>query len=438
MLALIDCNNFYASCERAFRPSLNGRPLVVLSNNDGNAVARSDEAKALGIKMGAPWHTIRHLQDSDGLIATSSNFELYASLSDRVMSLAAGYGPEQYIYSIDECFIRLNGVRGCLVERGHKIRDRIGQWTGIPVSIGLGATFTLAKLANHVAKQAARKPGSYPAHLASICNLAELAPAELLAIMDATPVGEVWGIGPRIAAQMNAHGVMTVAQLLRIDVATVRRHWSVMLERTVRELHGTACIAWEDAPAARKQIACTRSFGQRVTDLAPLTEAVTEFASRAALKLRKQGSTAQALMVFIGTSPFRPDPQLSRATNVSLRRPTADTAELVAAAVRGLRAIYAPGFKLAKAGVILMDLQDAAIHQGELDLELGPDREVQAPGERASLMHALDAINQRYGRGTLQLASAGIGGSNRSWSVKQERLTPCYTTRIEHIPVARA
>jgi len=432
MYALVDGNNFYVSCERVFRPSLNGQPMVVLSNNDGCAIARSNEAKALGIKMGAPWFKIKHLGESAGLVALSANFALYGDLSDRMMSLAAGLGPRQEIYSIDESFIDLTGVSGNLVERSHKIRSRILQWVGIPCGIGIGTTKTLAKLANHVAKTAERKPGSYPEHLAQVCNLAALTPPELAAVLAATAVNEVWGVGRRITQQLNEAGIHTVLELARLDPALVRSRWSVVLERTVRELQGTSCIDLDHAPAPKQEIACTRSFGHPVTALVDLNEAVTEFASRAAQKLRKQGSLAGQVLVFIRTSPFRKDPQYSRSTTVPLRRPSADTAVIVSAALAGLRAIYRPGFKLAKAGVMLLDLQPDSVQQGELDLQ---DDEVQ---DRGRLMTALDELNQRYGRGTVLMASAGLAGDQRAWAMKQERRTPGYTTCWADMPVVRA
>src|SRR5665647_304103 len=306
MYALIDGNNFYVSCERVFRPSLNGHPVVVLSNNDGCAIARSNEAKALGIAMGAPWFKIKHLAESEGLVALSANFALYGDLSDRMMSLAAGLGPRQEIYSIDESFIDLTGMRGNMVERSHKIRARILQWVGVPCGIGIGATKTLAKLANHVAKTAERKPGSYPDHLAQVCDLAALTPSELEAVMAGTAVNEVWGVGRRISAQLIEGGVNTVLDLARLDPAMVKRRWSVVLERTVRELQGTPCIELEHAPQPKQEIACTRSFGHPVTEIHELAEAITEFASRAAQKLRKQNSLAGQVLCFIRTSPFRP------------------------------------------------------------------------------------------------------------------------------------
>lgn len=440
MYALVDGNNFYVSCERVFRPSLEGRAVVVLSNNDGCAIARSNEAKALGIAMGAPWFKIRHLAETSDLVALSANFPLYGDMSDRMMSLACGLGPQQEIYSIDESFIDLRGVRGDLVERSHKIRSRILQWVGIPCGIGIGATKTLAKLANHIAKTAERKPGRYPAELAQVCNLAALAPGARDAVLAVTEVGEVWGVGRRIGQQLQDAGIRTVLDLARLDPAAVRSKWSVVLERTVRELQGTPCIDLEHTPAAKKEIASTRSFGRPITALADLREAVTEFASRACVKLRRQHSLAGQVMVFVRTSPFRPDAQYSRSIVVPLRRPTGDTTAIVQAALQGLQTIFRPGFQMAKAGVILMDLQPDAVVQGELNWGDDPRSESAAGANspRSTLMASLDTLNQRYGRGTVQMASAGLQGDQRIWSMKQERRTPAYTTRLEDLPIARA
>ena len=432
MFALVDGNNFYVSCERAFRPSLKRWPVVVLSNNDGCAIARSNEAKALGSKMGAPWFEIEHLAESAGLVALSANFTLYGDMSDRMMSIAAGLGPHQEVYSIDESFIDLAGVRGDLTARSRAVRERIDQWIGIPCGIGIGSTKTLAKLANFIAKTAERKPGSYPAELAQVCNLALLPPSDLDAVLAATDVGEVWGVGRRIAAQLKEGGIATVLDLTRMDPVAVRRRWSVVLERTVRELQGLACIKLAQQPAPKKEIACTRSFGRPVTELWPLVEAVSEFATRAAEKLRRQDSVASELLVFAHTSPFRPGPRFARSVVVPLRRPTSDTALLVQAAVAGIRSIYKPGHELVKAGVMLLDLVSSSVHQGELDLE--PDD----GHEREKLMVAMDAINHKHGRGTLHLASSGIDDRSRQWGMRQERLTPQYTTDWAGMPIAKA
>ncbi|MES2946547.1 MAG: Y-family DNA polymerase [Pseudomonadota bacterium] len=431
MFALVDGNNFYVSCERAFRPSLKNRPVVVLSNNDGCAIARSNEAKALGIKMGQPWFECRKFAEEHGVVALSANFTLYGDMSNRMMSVAAGLGHTQEIYSIDESFIDLSDVRGDLAARASLMRERILQWTGIPTGIGIGPTKTLAKLANHVAKSADRKPGSYPAEFARVCHLGALPAAELDAVLAATAVGEVWGVGRRIAQQLNDEGITTVLDLARMDPATVRRRWSVVLERAVRELQGQCCITLEDEPASKKEIAYTRSFGHPVTELHDLEQAVTVFASGAAAKLRLQQGLAHKINVFIHTSPFRPEPQYSRNALVPLRRPTADSALLVSAALLGLRAIYRPGFKYAKAGVMLMDLQDSSIEQHELDLETEPEM-------RSGLMATMDRLNDRYGRGTLVLASAGLKSKERTWTMQQNLLTPQYTTCWEDLPVAKA
>ena len=440
MYALVDGNNFYVSCERAFRPALKTRPVVVLSNNDGCAIARSNEAKALGIKMGQPWFECRQLAEEHGVIALSANFTLYGDMSDRMMSIAAGLGPAQEIYSIDESFIDLAGVRGDVTARSRVMRERILEWIGIPTGIGIGPTKTLAKLANHVAKSADRKPGSYPAGLARVCNLGALPQSDLDAVLQATGVGEVWGIGRRIAHQLSSEGVTNVLQLIQIDPGTVRRRWSVVLERTVRELQGQQCVSLDDQAAPKKEIAFTRSFGQPVRDIEALIEAVSAFASGTGAKLRKQHSLAGQLLVFIHTSPFRPGPKYSRSITVPLRRPTADTNLLVAAAVAGLQAIYRPGFDYIKAGVMLLELQDDTVHQGELALE--GDHEGERAGERACertvLMGTLDKLNDRYGRGTLMVASEGLKGVKRQWSMRQQLRTPHYTTNWNEMPVAKA
>lgn len=433
MFALVDGNNFYVSCERAFRPALLNRPVVVLSNNDGCAIARSNEAKALGIRMGHPWFQIRDEWPDAGVIALSANFTLYGDMSSRMHAIAAGMGPHQEIYSIDESFLDVSGMRD-LIPRGHVVRDRILQWIGVPCGIGIGATKTLAKLANHVAKSADRKPGSYPVDLARVCNLSSLPASDLDAVLAATDVGEVWGFGPRISTQLREAGITNVLQAARMDPATVRRRWSVVVERTVRELQGQPCIPLSPVSASKKEIACTRSFGAPVTDYNGLMQAVTEFTTRAAEKLRTQGSRAGQIYVFVHTSPFRKnDKQYSQGTVVPLERPSADTAELIASALRGLRAIYRAGYRIAKTGVMLLDLQDASVEQGELDLLTSSDTK-----DSTRLMSALDSINDRYGKGTLRFASAGAQREVRAWEMKQERRTPAYTTDWGALPRALA
>ena len=435
MFALVDGNNFYVSCERVFRPSLQGLPVVVLSNNDGCAIARSDEAKALGIKMGQPYYQFRELERVSNLVCLSANFELYGDMSDRMMSLAAGLGPLQEIYSIDESFIGdLDGIPD-LTRRAWAICTRIDKWIGIPTCIGLAPTKTLAKLCNHVAKDAERKPGNYPKELARVCNWIELTREQQIDLLRRTPAGNVWGIGRRIAAKLAEQGILTALDVARMPTVKARDEWNVLLERTVRELQGISCISLEQAPAPKQQIACTRSFGHPITTLPPLIEAVSEFASRAAEKLRYGNQRAGAVQVFVHTSPFRPGPRFNKSATIQLHPPTSDTTLLVNAAVAGLRRIYEPGFLLAKAGVMLLDLCSATT-------QLQSDLLFEAPctkRDHNQLMEVVDRINARYGKSTVHVASTGhTQKDGAGWRMRQERRTPRYTTQQGEIPIARA
>lgn len=427
MYALVDGNNFYVSCERVFQPRLKHRPVIVLSNNDGCAIARSEEAKALGIKMGAPWFQIERDFQAAGGVALSANFVLYGDMSRRMMQIALQMGERQEVYSIDETFVTLDGIDR-VTQRAHVIRGRIQRWIGIPSCIGIGPTKTLAKLANHIAKDAHRKPGSYPADLAHVCNLCELGQNDMERLLQATPVGEVWGIGRRIGQQLKQGEIENALQLANLDAGTVRRRWSVQLERTIRELRGQSCIELEDVAPDKQQIACTRSFGQKVTSYLPLEQAITEFTCRAAEKLRQQSSRAASLLVLIHTSPFEQKRAYSNSVMVPLRRPTDQSQDLVHAAIAGLRAIYKAGYRYARAGVMLLDLQGPSSEQFELALD-----ETHASD---SLMQALDAINDRYGMGTVRLGSAGVQKQARQWDMKQERRSARFTTDLDGLPVA--
>lgn len=441
MFALVDVNNMYVSCERVFRPSLAGRPVVVLSNNDGACIARSNEAKDLGIAMAQPWFEVRHLERSAGLIALSANFELYGDMSDRMMTLAAQYAPRQEVYSIDECFLDFEGVGGDLVGIGRELRTKVLQWIGLPTSVGFGATKTLAKLANHVAKTADRKPGSYPAALAKVCHFGELSARELEEVMRVTPVGDVWGIGRKIEARLNDVGIGTVLDLVHADAASLRRQFSVVLEKTVLELRGTSCLAVDDAPSPNQQIMCSRSFGEPVTELSTLSEIVSQFASRVAEKARGQQSVAGAVQVFITTSPFRQrDAQHSASVTMPLMQPTSDSRLLIGAAVRTLEQTYRRGFNYLKAGVMLVDLRPQGLRQEELDLfspVAGGGVEIRRQ-PKAALMGALDALNQRFGRGAVSVASSLQRAERVGYVSKQERRSPRYTTRLEEIPTVQA
>ncbi|MCW5659246.1 MAG: Y-family DNA polymerase [Burkholderiaceae bacterium] len=440
MLALVDVNNMYVSCERVFRPALLGRPVVVLSHNDGICIARSNEAKDLGVQMAQPWFQVRHLQRRAGLLALSANFELYGDMSNRMMTLAAAHAPRQEIYSIDECFLDFAGVRGDLSEQGRRLRAQVLQWTGLPTSVGFAATKTLAKLANHVAKTAERKPGIYARGLAQVCNFAELPAAALEAVLRATDVGAVWGIGRRTGARLHQGGVHSVFELMHADPVLLRRQFNVVLERTVRELRGEPCFGVDDAPAANQQIMCSRSFGEPVMDLARLTESVNAFASRVAQKLRSQRSVAGAVQVFLSTSPFRrQDRQHSPSVTLALRPPTADTRLLAAAATRALHGMFRPEHRYVKAGVVLVDLQPQAPGANEPDLFADDDTPQPVPRrDRTRLMIAVDALNQRFGRGAIDVASAARR-SHRAPSVGAPGLrSPRCTTRLDEVIRVRA
>lgn len=444
-IALVDGNNFYVSCERVFRPALAGKPVIVLSNNDGCAISRSNEAKALGVRMGQPWFQCRALQ-ARGLVALSANFALYGDLSDRMMSIAGSFAPRQEVYSIDECFLDFTGVPGDHRAIGRALRARLQQWLGLPSCVGLGPTKTLAKLANHVAKSAERKPGSYPAELASVCDLGQLAPDALDDLLAATPVAEVWGVGRRIEAALQAQGIETALDLKRADPAALRARFSVVLEKTARELRGLRCLDLDDQPGPRQQILVSRSFGEPVIRLDDLQQALSRFASRAAEKLRLDGQLAGAMTVFLRTSPFRPqDAQHSASITLPLPGPTADTRKLVDTAVRGIAQLFRPGHRYAKAGVMLLGLEAAGAQgaaQAELSMELPEDHagHPKPPRDAGRLMASMDALNRRFGAGTLRVAAAGGGGhplragdaaeaGRARWGMRRERLTPQYTTR---------
>jgi DNA polymerase V len=439
VLALIDVNNMYVSCERVFKPALNGRPVVVLSNNDGACIARSNEAKDLGVKMAQPWFQVRHLEREAGLIALSANFELYGDMSSRMMTIVGRYAPRQEVYSIDECFLDFEGVRGDLVTIGRELIAHVLQWTGLPTSVGFGPTKTLAKLANHVAKMADRKPGSYPGKLARVCHLGTMSDAERQAIFESTEVGAVWGIGRRMTQRLNEGGILSVADLLRADPSTLRRQFSVVLEKTLRQLRGTACMDVDDAPAARQQIMCSRSFGAPATELSGLVEVVSQFATRVAEKVRQQQSVAGTVQVFLSTSPFRThDRQHSPSVTMRLVRTSDDTRTLIAAAVRALEGMFRPGFNYVKAGVMLLDLQPQGREQGELDLFSGEEAKADCSDDSSALMNTVDALNRRFGRGAVSFGSAAsLVGGGGAHAGKRERRSPRYTTRLEEVPTVR-
>jgi DNA polymerase V len=437
VLALVDVNNMYVSCERVFRPALNGKPVVVLSNNDGACIARSNEAKDLGVKMAQPWFEVKHLERSAGLIALSANFELYGDMSSRMMVLAARYAPRQEIYSIDECFLDFEGVPGNLAAIGRALRRQVLQWVGLPTSVGFGPTKTLAKLANHVAKTADRKPGTYPTRLAQVCDFGILGPEELDDVMRRTDVGDIWGVGRKTAPKLHDAGIRTVLDLKRADAATLGRQLGVVMQKTVRELQGTRCLEVDDDPPAQQQIMCSRSFGNPVTELPELIEVVSGFATRVGRRLREQQEACNAVHVFITTSPYRKmDPQHSPTATLPLPRPTADTRVLVNASVTALRGIYKPGYRYVKAGVMLVELLSSK--QEPTSLELFDEPEHLQPDGRRNLMATLDALNERFGRDSVSIASSAKRSARSTHASRQERRSPRYTTRLDEVIVARA
>lgn len=421
LFALVDVNNMYVSCERVFNPSLQGKPVVVLSNNDGCVVARSAEVKALGVKMAQPWFQLRDLAREHGIVAFSSNYTLYADMSNRVMQILADMAPRQEVYSIDECFLDCQAIPN-VEAHAQAMRSRVFTWTGLPVCVGVAQTKTLAKLANHLAK----KRPIYN----SVCNLAASRPAaELDQLLGSIDVGEVWGVGRRIEARLQQLGIRTVVQLRDADAGALRGQFGVVMERTIRELRGESCLYLEEVAPSKKQIMTSRSFGEAVTSLPELRQAVTSFATRAAEKLRRQHSAAGALHVFIQTSPFRlKDPQHGASITIPLPYPTDDTLLLVRAATAGLLRLFRSGFPYRKAGVMLVDVGPVATTQRDLfEDDAGRRR-------RRQLMQTLDRINGAFGSGTIH--SAADAGSQR-WKLKAANRSPAYTTRWDALIEAR-
>ncbi|MDO9419978.1 MAG: Y-family DNA polymerase [Herminiimonas sp.] len=423
MFALVDVNNFYCSCERVFNPKLGKVPLVVLSNNDGCAVARSNEAKALGIKMGAPWFQMRDLAKKHGIIALSSNYTLYGDMSDRVMQILRGYAPQVEVYSIDESFLQLEGLEGLwpsYTELGQHMRQRIRMWTGLPVCAGIAPSKTLAKLSNHLAKKNEEFNG--------VCDFNALSDADIQRYFSKLDVGEVWGIGRRLQVQLIGLGIETVQDLRSASPKRLRDRFGVVMERTVNELQGMSCLAIEEVAPLRKQIISSRSFGEMVTTYRGLREAVSTYATTAAEGLRNEASVCNMVNVFVETNRFREqDKQYSNSITIPLTEATNDTRRLVAAALFGLRRIYQRGYSYKKAGIVLMELSSAAVRQQLLFRDEDP--------RSAKLMLAMDALNSCYGRNTVSLASSGI---DKQWSARFEHCTPHYTTDWNQIPTAMA
>jgi DNA polymerase V len=424
IFALVDVNNFYVSCERVFQPQFEHVPMVVLSNNDGCAVARSAEVKALGVKMGTPWFKMKQLAKEHGILALSSNYTLYGDMSNRATAVLRDFSPDIEVYSVDESFLRVESVAhlyGGVTSMGQQIRQRVKQWTGLPVCVGCGPTKTLAKIANHLAKKNPEFDG--------VCDLHAIPRPERLWWMSQLEVGEVWGVGRRIAKRLNAMGVETVLDLRNISIKEIRAQFGVVMERTCNELRGISCLELEDVAPAKQQIMSSRSFGLPVTTLAELREAVASYVSRAAEKLRAQGSVAAAVQVYIQTNRFKEsDLQYSEGLLVPLPDPTDDTRLLASAATLGLGLIFKPGYQYKKAGIMLTLISDKAKRQQTLF-----DDPLQR-AQSAKLMAAMDAINAEFGRDTVR---TGATGTEKRWAMRSENRSPRFTTRWDELPIAK-
>jgi len=421
LLALVDCNNFYVSCERLFRPDLTGKPVAVLSNNDGCIVARSQEVKDLGIKMGVPLYQVQPLVKQHQITLFSSNYALYADMSARVMAVLEAFAPRLEIYSIDEAFLDLTGVcrnghpqdaRQTPTAYGQQIKQTVLRATGIPVCVGMGPTKTLAKLANHAAKK-------WP-HTHGVLDLSN--PRRREKLMRLVPVKEVWGIGPRTALKLNQLGIHTVWELANQPPQAMQAQFNRVVADIVKELNGNACLALDDIAAGKQQIVCSRSFSRRQTDYPALSQAVAEFASRAAEKLRQQHSTARCITVFVRTNPFNPqEPQYQRAASQKLAHGSQDTRRLIAISHHLLAAIFKTGYGYQKCGVQLSHIGPAdspaqADWLGSADSNL--------PEDNPALMQTLDTINRRFPK-SLSIAATGL---DQGWQPKAERRSPGYTT----------
>ncbi|MFY0989942.1 Y-family DNA polymerase [Halomonas sp. C05BenzN] len=423
MIALVDCNNFYVSCERTFQPRLEGVPVGVLSNNDGCVIARSNEIKALGVEMGTPAFELQHLVRRGQVRLLSSNYELYGDMSARVHQVLEEFSAGVEPYSIDEMFVRFDGFSPeRLLEHCRDLRHKVRQFTGIPVSVGVAPTRTLAKLANRAAKKV-------PSH-AGVCVLRHSSP-ETRDLLQHTALGDVWGVGRRLVERLAIMGIRTARDLARTDPKAIRRRFSVTLERTALELRGIPCIEMNDMHEARQRIMTSRSFGRLTGDPGEIREAIRQHAQRSAEKLRAQDSHARAVYVFLKTNPHRLDlPQYSPGAIVELPEPTDDSRAILHAAGRALQAIYRPRYLFMKGGVMLIDLVDA--NRQQLSLLDTPQR--RAERERSErLMAALDDLNRKMGRGTVTLGRATPGAA---WHLRCANRTPRWTTRWDELPCA--
>ncbi len=418
--ALVDCNNFYVSCERLFRPELNGKAVVVLSNNDGCIISRSAEAKAMGLKMAAPYYQVREYVDRGDLHVFSSNYALYGDLSARVMEVLELISPQVEVYSIDEAFLNLEGLeRLCELDQfGIEVKEKVFNWVGLPVCVGIAPTKTLAKLANYAAKRYSDSGG--------VVNLKKTGWCERL--LKISPIEEVWGVGRKSALKLRAEGINTAEDLAMSDVETIGNRYSVVLARTVLELRGIGCIGFEQEPAAKQQVLCSRTFSSRITELRPLQEAIREYAVRAAEKLRQEERLTSHISVYIRTNPNAQfEPRYRNVASCALPAPTNDSRFLMKQAVALLNTIYRSGYRYMKAGVVFSHLQPSDSYQSDL---FAPDLQ---SAKTNKLMKTLDSINQRF-NGAVMFAGQGM---EQTWAMQRNFLSPRYTSSWQELPRIR-
>jgi DNA polymerase V len=417
MFALADANNFYASCETVFRPDLRGKPIVVVSNNDGCVIARSSEAKRMGIKMAAPLFKNERFFRENGVHIFSSNYELYGDMSARMMAILGEMAAGQEVYSIDESFLDVTGVSNIipLETFGQQMRERIRKETGLIIGVGFAPTKALAKLANHAAKKWTQTNG--------VVDLSDRSRQRKL--LHLTDVSDIWGIGQRISKRLNQLGITNALQLADSNVSMIRKNFDVVVERITRELNGESCIALEDAPPPKQHILNSRSFGERVTKLEDMQQAIVLYATRAAEKLREQNSRCRHISVSVATGRHGDEPRYSNSASCFCDYPTSDTRDIIESALRALGTIWREGFRYAKAGVMLGDFYHSGMTQFDMFSEQQPRANADA------LMAALDGIN-RSGKGKVWFA--GQGDRDSTWQMKREMLSPRYTTRLKDIP----
>lgn len=416
--ALCDANSFYASCEKVFRPDLKDKPVVVLSNNDGCVVAQSKEAKAmLELWMCRPWFEVEEEAKKLGVVAFSSNYELYANMSNRFMATLRQFAPRQEVYSIDESFLDLSGMKRDLVAYGQEIKATVMQWTGLPICVGMGSTKTLAKLANHCAK---KQP-----HFNGVCDFTSMSQSEVDAMMQQLPLSKVWGIGNKLEAKLNRVGVHDVLRLKRADPKRIRDEFGVLLERTIKELNGESWLELDETLPEAKQVMSSRSFGTRVSTLKELEEAVSFHATNASQRLRKHGLYANAVYVFIQNSPFDKAPFYGASYTVAMPSPTDNTLQINKTALWILEKLYREGIYYQKAGVMLMELVPSGGQQTDL-FGFTLDN-----SKAAKLMSAVDSINEKYSKGTIKLASEGV---HKAWVMKRGMKSPNYTGDWSELP----